>query len=75
MKENSTLDSKIKKYASLAGTITAAVGTASAQVNYTDLNKLLSESDIISIHLNLNNENKNVSIPRWSCRRKLCNKR
>ncbi len=25
-------------------------------VNYTDLNKLLSESDIISIHLNLNNE-------------------
>ncbi|MBG15830.1 MAG: hypothetical protein CL853_05705 [Crocinitomicaceae bacterium] len=38
MKENSTLDSKLKKYASLAGTITAAVGTASAQVNYTDLN-------------------------------------
>ena len=38
MEENSTLDSKLKKYASIAGSITAVVGTASAQVNYTDLN-------------------------------------
>ena len=38
MKENSSLDSKLKKYASIAGSITAVVGTASAQVNYTDLN-------------------------------------
>ena len=29
-------------------------------VNYTDLNKLLSESDIISIHLNLNNETNKI---------------
>ncbi len=38
MKENSTLDSKLKKYAALAGTVTAAVSSVSAQVNYTDLN-------------------------------------
>jgi hypothetical protein len=38
MKENYSLDSNIKKYASIAGSITAAIGTASSQVNYTDLN-------------------------------------
>jgi hypothetical protein len=58
MKENSTIDSKIKKYASLAGTITAAVGTASAQVNYTDLNPdVLVTGNLDTYSLDLNGDN------------------
>jgi hypothetical protein len=38
MKNNSTLDSKIKKYAALAGGITAIAGFTNAQVVYTDIN-------------------------------------
>ena len=38
MKDYSTLDSKLKKYAALATGITAVAGTTNAQVVYTDIN-------------------------------------
>ena len=55
MKENSILESKLKKYASLAGTVTAAISTVSAQVNYTDLNPdVLVTGNLDSYLLDLN---------------------
>jgi hypothetical protein len=57
MKENSTLESKLKKYAALAGTVTAAVGSVSAQVNYTDLNPdVLVTGNLDSYLLDLNGD-------------------
>ena len=57
MKENSTLESKLKKYASLAGTVTAAISTVSAQVNYTDLNPdVLVTGNLDSYLLDLNGD-------------------
>jgi len=38
MKKNSTLSKKLKNYSALAGTVTAAVAGANAQIIYTDVN-------------------------------------
>ena len=38
MENNNTIESKIKKYAALAGGITAVAGVANAQIVHTDIN-------------------------------------
>tara|TARA_B110000014_G_C20114512_1_gene588168 strand:+ start:1145 stop:2026 length:882 start_codon:yes stop_codon:yes gene_type:complete len=58
MNENTTLDSKLKKYAALATGITAVAGITNAQVVYTDINPdHLVTGNLDTYLLDLNNDN------------------